>query len=334
MVSELAALGFATSVWIPPFFSPNSANAAEAIANDFLVKTHEGKPYPVRLWQSDGFLLDVSNPSARAWWQTKLVALKRMTGIAGFKFDAGEANYVPADAVTYGNFGRNAYSHQWVNFAANHLPHCEVRTGWFNQRAPVLFRQSDRYSTWGFDNGLASVITTTLMLSMTGYPFILPDIIGGNAYNGVMPDRELLIRWTQLSAPMLAIQFSIAPWDYDEETNTICRKYAELHVELADLRLAAAQEAVRSGAPVIRPIFWVAPLDEVAQIVEDEYMVGDALLVAPNIIQGARMRDIYLPSGVWRDYWSMRCFKATHGCTNILLRWIYCQCLSVCHDVT
>lgn len=303
MVDQLADLGFATTAWVIPFLEPASKSAHEAVLNNYVVRRLDGKPYDVPWWQGTAYLLDVSNPYALDWWRDRLKNLKERVGLAGYKFDAGEGNYLPPDAQLHQPINRSEYSTRWVQFAAQNFPYCEVRCGWRSQRQPVLFRQWDKFSVWGLDNGLASIITTGLALGMAGYPFILPDMIGGNAYGDVLADKELVIRWAQASAPMLAIQFSLAPWDYDEETVAICRHYAQLHVTLYPERLTAAQQAVKTGAPVIRPMFWASPRDPVAQVVRDQYMLGDRHLVAPVVTPNTAQRDIYLPEGGWLDYW-------------------------------
>ena len=73
----------------------------------------------------------------------------------------------------------------------------------------------DKESRWGYDNGLQSLIPTLLHFGL-GYPFVLPDMIGGNAY-GERPTKELYIRWMQANSFMPSVQFSIVPWDYDAE---------------------------------------------------------------------------------------------------------------------
>jgi alpha-glucosidase (family GH31 glycosyl hydrolase) len=304
MVQVLNQLGFNVTVWVHPFFVAESPNTQEAIQRGYLIKHAErDEPYPVIWWQGLGYLLDVSNPEALAWYAEKLRALQEQVGLAGYKFDAGEAGFFPAEARTHTPIHRNEYSARWAAFAAQHFPHSEVRTGWFSQKLPLLFRQWDRFSTWGYDNGLASVISTALMLSVTGYPFTLPDMIGGNAYGALLPDKELFIRWTQASALMLAMQFSIAPWDFDAETVAICRKYTDLHVALADERLSAARRAVQDGTPIVRPLWWDAPGDIAALSIADQYLMG-RYLVAPVVTPNSVARDVYLPSGTWRDYWS------------------------------
>ena len=125
-------------------------------------------------------------------------------------------------------------------------------------------------------------------------------MIGGNAYFGNQASAELLIRWTQAVAPMPIIQFSIPPWQFGDECTQICARYARLHGELAPFfREAAAQHA-----PIIRPLWWIAPDDEIALVCDDSYLVGDTLLVAPILQEGQRQRDVYLPAGEWRNYWN------------------------------
>ena len=303
LVATLRELGFATTLWITPFLADGAANTAEAQRLGHVVRHADGTPYRVRWWQGEACLLDLSKPAARDWWAAKLKALQAATGIAGYKFDAGEANFLPADAVTHAPIERSEYSRLWAGFAAEHFPYGEARCGWRGQRNAILYRQWDKFSTWGEDNGLASVVTQALALGLVGYPYVLPDMVGGNAYgNTVSP--ELMIRWTQACAPMLAIQFSIPPWELGGEVDAICRRYAELHVALAPRRLAAARQATLDGTPPIRPMIWVAPEHSDAAGIADQYLLGNDLLVAPVLVEGQSARDIWLPPGRWRDCWS------------------------------
>ena len=238
---------------------------------------------------------------------------------------------VPPDAVLHKpGDSRNHYSHAYVDWVGRNFSLCEVRTGWNNQTSPLLFRLWDLFSTWGRDNGLQSVIPATLALSLTGYPFTFPDMIGGNGYfmfpknkllraliNKVIiplmernkqnnsgdeyagvhasdvpefiqtkamfgwPTAELMIRWTQLNALLPVMQFSITPWQFGEECTDICRKYTELHLEFTSLFELLAERSTRTGEPIVRPVFWLAPDDEKALLCDDQFLVGDEILVAP-----------------------------------------------------
>jgi hypothetical protein len=300
MVDELHRLGFKVTAWVIPFLEPASQAFAEGAARGYLVRTPGGEPYLVPWWQGRGGLLDVSHPEALAWFLARLRALQAETGLDGFKFDAGEGVFFPNDAVTHAPLTPNEYSHRYVSFVAEHFALCEVRTGWFNQRAPIFFRQWDKTTNWSRANGLRSVIAGALSLALTGYPFVLPDMIGGNAY-AEEADAELMIRWAQLNALLPAMQFSLAPWDYGEECDRLCREAAQLHQAYAVRIVRLAEEAARTGAPIIRPLSWLAPHDEQALLCDDEFLLGEDVLVAPVVEAGARSRDLYLPPGDWRD---------------------------------
>jgi len=113
----------------------------------------------------------------------------------------------------------------------------------------------DKDSVWGHDNGLRSIIPTALAFGVAGYPFVLPDMIGGNGKgkhrngsNVILRDRELYVRWIELTAFLPAMQFSIAPWQYDDATVDIARKFAHLHeTAVGDELELAAKDAVLRG---------------------------------------------------------------------------------------
>lgn len=108
---------------------------------------------------------------------------------------------------------------------------------------------------------------------MVGYPFVLPDMIGGNGYEDNPIARttngELYVRWIQANVFMPAMQFSFVPWDFDDQTVNLSRKYTSLHAEYADTIIERFKLAVESGHPVNPPIWWVSPNDRTAQMIYD-----------------------------------------------------------------
>lgn len=116
-----------------------------------------------------------------------------------------------------------------------------LNQGWGAQNSAIFFRMLDKDSNWGYDNGLKTLIPTLLQFGLEGYPYVLPDMIGGNGY-GDPPDRELFIRWLQANVFMPAMQFSYAPWNYDQEVtwslyiwliniNTWCSDYPKCFLQ-------------------------------------------------------------------------------------------------------
>lgn len=205
----------------------------------------------------------------------------------------------------------NMYASLWAELAGNSAPNSrrqEVRVGWGTQRLPMFVRIMDRMSSWDRQAGLPSVIPAVLTLGVIGYPFVLPDMIGGNAYadmvtfkGGAYPERELYIRWLELNTFLPALQFSVAPWIYDDEVVAVAKKFINIREQYVPMILELAEESVKTGNPLIRPLWWIAPLDQTALVTEDQFLVGDHILVAPVIVHGAWKRDIYLPAGTWDD---------------------------------
>jgi alpha-glucosidase (family GH31 glycosyl hydrolase) len=308
MIDELHAKGFKVTTWVIPFLDEQSNAFAEGTKNGWLVRRADGSPYLVPWWQGHGGLLDVTNPSALEWFFGRLNQLQVKTGCDGFKFDAGEACFLPNDAVTHQKIHPNEYTKIYVNAVAKHQRLTEVRSGWRNQAAPIFFRQWDKTTSWGLDNGLHSVLTGILALGTAGYPFVLSDMIGGNEYDE-KANAEMMIRWTQLNALLPAMQFSLAPWDYGKESAELCRRYAKLHTEYAPHILSLAKEAAQTGTPIIRPIFWLDADNEDALTCDDEFLLGDDILVAPALFPQMRQRDIILPPGNWQDHWTKQIFR-------------------------
>lgn len=298
MIEELHSMGCEVTLWIVPFFMQNSGNFEEAVNGGYVLKNEDGSPYLGKWWEGESVFLDLINPEALGWFLAKLEGMKEEYGIDGFKFDAGEAQFYEAECLARrGRCAPNSFAGPYLRKLAAHYPWSDARAGWRNQGIPMLFRQWDKKTVWGYDNGLASCITQALTLNLLGYRYSFPDMIGGNEWGGDCADEEMMIRWAEAVSPMPVMQFSVPPWLKGERCSSVCARYARLHAELAPLHVRLSLEAL----PILRPIWWLAPHDENALLCDDEYMVGDDLLVAPVITPGARERDVYLPGGRWRE---------------------------------
>ncbi len=176
----------------------------------------------------------------------------------------------------------------------------EVRVGAKTQHQPMFVRIMDRESSWQEEGGIKSVIPTVLTFGIIGYPFVLPDMIGGNAYEKY-PDRELFIRWMQVCTLMPCMQFSITPWEYGADVVRMALQMLAIRKRFLDYMLAVAYNCVDTGEPIIRPLWWIAPGDEFAQVADTQFLLGNDVMVAPVVEAGARSRMIYMPKGVWRD---------------------------------
>jgi alpha-glucosidase (family GH31 glycosyl hydrolase) len=309
MIDALHAQDIQVTAWVIPFINRNANCFDEAAQNGYLVRNPAGEPYEIEWWQGMGYLLDISNPDALMWFRDRLKKLQAETGLDGFKFDAGEACYLQPDAQTMEPMDGNTYNHRYIEFVGEHFPSSDVRSGWRNQTSPLLFREWDKFSLWGLDNGLQSVLSEAITFGLIGYPFVLADMIGGNEYGDEKTDAEMMVRWTQANALLPMIQFSVAPWDFGSEVSDLCRRAADLHVTFSAEFERLAHESVATGYPMVRPLVWAYSHDRETETIWDEFLLGDNWLVAPVVTMGARARDVYFPEGRWRDAETQEVFE-------------------------
>ena len=92
-----------------------------------------------------------------------------------------------------------------------------------------------------------SLLYCGVLFDFSGYHFMLPDMIGGNAYKAEYPDRELFIRWLQANVFLPSLQFSIVPWQYDKEVIEISQKMCELHERFSDTIIELAKNSMTTG---------------------------------------------------------------------------------------
>ncbi|XP_060841150.1 myogenesis-regulating glycosidase-like [Rhopalosiphum padi] len=303
LVEKLRFNGFKTSLWTHPFVNLECPCHNSAKAKGYFVKS-TSNTVNTTWWNGDGSYVDFTNPEAAAWWSNALRNLLATSGIDTLKFDAGESSWSPqlpvfydSDLTYYPDNIVNAYLKTISSFGNG----IEYRASRRSQEFGRLLRMMDRNSRWDFELGLPTLITSLIQLNMIGYPFVLPDMIGGNGYDNLPPSKEMYIRWMQANVFMPVVQFSYTPWDFDQQTVDICRNLMNLRANYTDTIIELMRSSVGKGTPLNPPIWWIDPTDPVAQAIADEFLLGENILVAPVIVQGAKSRDIYLPSGIWRD---------------------------------
>ena len=186
-----------------------------------------------------------------------------------------------------------------------------------DRRAFVLTRSSfaggQRYAAvWTGDatadwSSLRQSVSMLLGLGVSGFPFVGSDI-GGFVR---MPSAELCTRWLQVGVfyPFMRMHTEIAtpdkePWSFGWRYEAINKRAIELRYELLPYIYNVMQQASDTGVPVMRPLVLEFPGDEHAAAIDDEFMFGSDLLVAPVLWEGADSRDVYLPAGDWFDYWT------------------------------
>lgn len=301
MMTQLHTLGFKVMLWVCPFVSPDSPAYRELARTGALMFADEEKTRPaiVAWWNGQSALIDLTNPEGEAWYLQQMQDLIDDYGVDGFKLDAGDANFYR------GIFGQKDVSpntHTELHTRIGlHFPFNEYRASWKMAGQPLVQRLRDKNHEW---EDLKALIPDMIALGLMGHPFSCPDMIGGGEVgsfeNDAVLDEELIVRSTQVHALMPMMQFSVAPWRVLSPKNlAICRRMAQLHQRMGPQIVQLAQRSATSGEPIIRPLDYVFPNQGFSQV-SDQFMLGDSVLVAPVLEQGARTRKVTLPKGRWR----------------------------------
>ncbi len=302
MVDELHRLGYRVTLWVHPFVNIDSKTYAAHRQDGILARDLSGSAGLIRWWNGTAAVWDFTNPVAAQEFRGRLRRWQERYGIDGFKFDGGDVNLTPRDVRTAQDITPSQYADIYNRETTAHFVWNETRVGIYSQKLGIVQRLIDKHSVWGIDNGLAAIIPEAITVSLRGFPYVMPDMVGGNQYDGDVVDKELLIRWAQASALMPLIQFSVGPWHFDDEAVALCRQVSELHVRFAPYIYKLAQQAPLSGEPILLPLWYNSPQDAETYHLTDEFMLGEDVVVAPVVRKGARQRDLYLPEGKWRDY--------------------------------
>lgn len=295
MVDKLHGMGFKVMLWVCPFVSADSPEYRDLASRGFLVKNSNGGVRIVNWWNGHSAVYDLLNPKAVEYVVEQLKATQTKYGIDGFKFDAGDVNFYDAKTA-------NAQSRAWQDLALR-FPYNELRASWGGGGQANVQRLGDKNYSW---NALKSLIPDMIAASMLGYPYTCPDMVGGGQYGSFIGvdrnklDQTLIVRWTQASALMPMIQFSVAPWNVLDATNLeLARQAAALHEKFAPYITSLAREASQTGEPIIRPMEYQFP-DQGFADCKDQFMLGSKYLVAP-VMSADGKRMVRLPRGTWVD---------------------------------
>ncbi|BFT74361.1 glycoside hydrolase family 31 protein [Paenibacillus sp. P36] len=300
MVDELHAWGFKVMLWVCPFISPDSSTFRKLEPAGIFLKDGEGKTAIRKWWNGYSAVLDCTNPQAVAWIHEQLDSLQSQFGIDGFKLDAGDLEFYESDDLSYEKTTRNGHSEAWAKVGLKY-PLNEYRACWKLAGQPLVQRLKDKQHRWE-DNGLDCLIPDGLAQGLLGYAYTCPDMIGGGEFTSFSVDQldsELFVRSAQCSALFPMMQFSAAPWRVlNDEHLRYCVEAARLHAAFGEEILDLAKHASRTGEPILRHMAYEFP-GEGLEMIQDQFMLGHSLLVAPVVVQGARARQVIFPTGTW-----------------------------------
>jgi len=293
----------------------------EGLHGGYFARTPEGEVYSNVVWPGEAVFPDFGNPEVREWWgQHQSFLLEK--GVRGIWNDMNEpASFrgpLPDDVV-FTDEGRkaehremhNVYGHLMAKAAYDGLKDLDGRRPFVITRA--CYAGSQKYATaWTGDNTsmwahLQMVIPQLCNLGLSGMPFVGTDVGGF----GADTTPELMARWVQVGcfSPLFRNHSAAGtrrqePWEFGEEVMGIYRKYVKLRYRLIPYMYDLFFEEEQTGMPVMRPLVLEYEKDDAARVCNDEFMLGSRILVAPVVHPGMTKRMVYLPEGVWYDYWT------------------------------
>jgi alpha-glucosidase len=294
-------------------------------AQGFFLKRKDGSTYIARVWPGEAVFTDYTLEAAARWWG----GLQRAytdNGVAGIWNDMNEPSdfndqtgksqmdVVAYDGGTYSSYAanRNVFglnearaTYQGLRqLLPNLRPYLITRAGYAGIQRYATMWAGDNRSTW---DALAFSLPMFMTLGLSGESFVGSDIGGfvGRA------DAELLVRWYQVGflTPFCRNHAGMdspdhEPWRYGKYYEDIIRKYLKLRYRLLPFLYTALEESHRTGMPMFRPLLLNFQDDENTLAIDDEFMIADGLLAAPVLHPNLTARNVYLPSGVWYDYWT------------------------------
>ena len=300
MLKQLKKDGFHTCLWQLPYFTPKNRFFPEIIEKGLHVVNATGG-MPV-----EDAILDFSNPETVSWYQQKIEGLMKQ-GVSTIKCDFGEA--APYNGFYHSGKG-GLYEHNlyplrynkalWEVVEKNHPGEGIIwaRSAWAGSQRYALHWGGDAATT---NTGLLGDLRGGLSFGLSGFSFWSHDMGGfvtaspEDIYRRWLPFGFLSSHTRAHGAP------PTEPWLISESFTDAFRKCAEMKYKLMPYVYAQAKDCSERGLPMVRALLVEFPDDKGAWLVEDEYMFGSQILVAP-LMESGTGRDVYLPKGKWIDY--------------------------------
>ncbi len=318
LAEDLHKAGYKFLTYNNPFLAKGADIFQEAMDKGSEVKKPDGSPY---LFTSPAFvqtgLIDFSNPAGRAWAKSVYKAGLDL-GADGYMSDYCE--WLPTDAIlASGQTGLDAHNQYPVEaakmnrelfdelFAKDGVDRLYfMRSAYLGSQPLVsVMWGGDQQTDWSRGDGLPSILPIGLGLGVVGFPYYGSDIAGYTSLFDAKPStKELWFRWSALGAltPVMRTHHGRSAgdnwnWEKDDETIAHLRRWAKLHIQLFPYLYGLAKEGADKGLPMMRPLALQYPQFEAGWTMRDEFMLGDRILVAPVLTEGATLRQVRLPAG-------------------------------------
>ena len=325
MISDLSEDGFKTIVIIDPGIKvdKNYWVYQEGIEHGYFCKRMDGPLMKGSVWPGECNFPDFTNPAAREWWAGLFKGLIE-TGVKGVWNDMNEPAVFEVETFPYdvrhdydGDPCSHRKAHNVYGMQMARATHAGIKKFMYPNRPFVITRSAyagvQRYSSvWTGDNiatwehlWLANV--QCQRLSVSGISF------GGSDIGGFIetPTGELYVRWIQMGIFHAFCRTHSSgdhgdqePWSFGTEYEVLVKKFIELRYQLLPYIYTTFWQHTRFGTPMLRPLAFIDQYDTETYYRQDEFSLGDNLLICPVSQPDVDGRWLYLPSGKWYYYWT------------------------------
>ncbi|NXC98584.1 SP15 protein, partial [Certhia familiaris] len=256
--------------------------------------------------------LNVTSEAALGWYLARAQHLQQALGATYMAFEGVEGNsFLEQDVPAPTELAGDGYSEVLAAALATLGNGTVISAGTRSSHLPLFVQMSPLHSDWSHA-GLKGLIPSVLHYSLLGYNFLIPDAVGGSLAGATPGDPELFVRWLQIVTFLPVMAFGTPPWlCCDAWVLNLTRQCIQRHRDfVVPLLLKYSEEWQSLGYPIFRPAWWLSPADPIAFTIEDEFLIGDEVLVAPITEKGQTWRDIYLPGEghLWLDTNTARVF--------------------------
>ena len=333
MIDQAHALGLRFALWHTPYLDPGDPSVASLRSEAELLGYFP--PKTALLTSNWAEPIDFTNPDAYAWWQDKIDQYTTM-GVEGFKLDYAEDVTVGLDGVRtvwafadgssertmhkgYSRFYHRVYQDRLpasggflLARAGTHGDQVNVDVIWPGDLDATMARQGELVDGYTSVGGLPAAVVAGLSLGPSGFPLFASDTGG---YRHSPPSPETFVRWFEHTALMPVMQIgtgtSDVAWDFDLQVLDWYRELTRLHLRLFPYLWTHVVRLEQDGRAIVRPLGLAYP--ELGIHPSFDYMLGDALLVAPVVDEGATTREIGFPPGRWIHWWTGEVIDAAEG---------------------
>ena len=311
----------------------------EGLEKDYFIRRRDGKVFHGYVLPDRAVFPDFMRAQVRKWWGNLQHKLTDM-GVAGiwndmnepalndrpfgdlegdkitFPMDAssGDGEDKTTWAETHNLYGMNmarAACEGLEKLRSQHRSFVLTRSGFAGIQRYSAVWTGDNHSKWEY---LEMSLPMLCNLGLSGVAFVGADISGfaGDA------TPELFARWMQVGMlyPLMRGHSMIGtkrhePWEFGQDVEDICRKYIELRYKLLPYFYSLFWQAADKGDPILRPLVYHYPNDVKTYELYDQVLIGSDLMAAPVYRPGVENRMVYLPEGIWYDWWSRKSYQGS-----------------------